>query len=97
MIRTGAAEKDLDLILSDADLSASAHEKLRSVFFLLHALDFAKYLHRTDDLSDQIKGRLLALRVRIPQDPADKESVVQSAMDDAVQNMWSRIAAIQER
>jgi hypothetical protein len=96
MIRTGAAENDLDFILSDAEFSSAERDKLRTAFFLLHALDFAKYLHRTDNLSDKMKGQLLALRVRIPQDPADKDAVVQSALDDAVQGMWARIGASQE-
>jgi hypothetical protein len=96
MNRTGAAES-LDLILSDTVLPAAEQESLRQAFSLLGALDFAKYLHRADNLSDAIKGKLLAARVRIPQSPADKEAVVQSALDDAVQTMWARIGTIQEK
>lgn len=91
------ASENLEAILSPASVPEAEKAAIYDAFFLCDALTFAKYLHRTDSVTDKVKGDLLALKVRTPNNPADREKILEDAMESAVQSLWARIGAIQEQ
>jgi hypothetical protein len=86
--------ENLEAILSPASVPEAEKAAIYDAFFLCDALTFAKYLHRTDSVTDKVKGELLALKVRTPNNPADREKILEDAMNDAMAALWSRIGSL---
>jgi hypothetical protein len=92
MSRAETTDESLKSILTESNLPNAARINLWDAFFSLHALDFAKHLHR-QEIPDNVKSKLLALKIQTPHNPADKDEILQDAMNDAVAQLWARIGA----
>jgi hypothetical protein len=76
------------------DIPSSERAVLYDSFFVFDPINFAKTLHKTSNVSDTVKGQLLALKIAMPpaESKAQQEHVVSQAIEAAFGHFWNRLA-----
>jgi hypothetical protein len=84
-------KETLVAILSAPELDDATCEDLILHFTIQNPIEFAKYLHGLDGVSDATKSQLLA--VKVAQKPGESQDALSEALEERMQKFWTQLLA----